>query len=89
MAYYYYKNRYALLLELIIILTIFVNYLSIFVKPVEVLKEHLPLLVGRYVPTKIIRVLYKDKPWFEDQYRGAFGLKQEAHLRWTRHLGLT
>ena len=26
----------------------------------------------------------KDKPWFEDQCRHAFGLKQEAHLRWTR-----
>ena len=27
----------------------------------------------------------KDKPWFDDQYRHAFGLKQEAHLRWTRY----
>ena len=26
----------------------------------------------------------KDKPWFDDQCRQAFGLKQEAHLRWTR-----
>ena len=26
----------------------------------------------------------KDKPWFYDQCRHAFGLKQEAHLRWTR-----
>ena len=26
----------------------------------------------------------KDKPWFHDQCRHAFGLKQEAHLRWTR-----
>ena len=26
----------------------------------------------------------KDKPWFDDQCRHAFGLKQEAHLRWTR-----
>ena len=24
------------------------------------------------------------KYWFDDQYRHAFGLKQEAHLRWTR-----
>ena len=51
--------------------------------PVEVLNEHLSLLVGRYVPTKVIRV-HKDKPWFDDQCRHAFGLKQEAHLRWTR-----
>ena len=52
--------------------------------PVEVLNEHLSLLVGRYVPTKVIRVRNKDKPWFDDKCRHAFGLKQEAHLRWTR-----
>ena len=49
--------------------------------PVEVLNEHLSLLVGRYVPTKVIRVLNKDKSWFDDQWRHAFGPKQEAHLR--------
>ena len=54
--------------------------------PVEVLNEQLLLLVGRFVPTKIIRVCNKDKPWFGDQCRHAFGLKQEAHLRWTRVL---
>ena len=42
------------------------------------------LLVGRYVPTKVIRVRNKDKLWFDDQCRHAFGLKQEAHLQWTR-----
>ena len=26
----------------------------------------------------------KDKPWFDDHCRHDFGLKQEAHLRWTR-----
>ena len=26
----------------------------------------------------------KDKPWVDDQCRHAFGIKQEAHLRWTR-----
>ena len=51
--------------------------------PVEVLNEHLSLLVGRYLPTKVIRVRNKDKPWFDDQCRHAFGLKQEAHVRWT------
>ena len=50
--------------------------------PVDVLNEHLSLLVGRYIPTKDIRVRIKDKPWFDDQFRHAFGLKQEAHLRW-------
>ena len=26
----------------------------------------------------------RDKPWFDDQCRHAFGFNQEAHLRWTR-----
>ena len=51
--------------------------------PVEVLNEHLFLLVGRYVRTKVIRVRNKEKPRIDDQCRHAFGLKQEAHLRWT------
>ena len=51
---------------------------------VKVLNEHLSLLVGRYVPTKITSVHNKDKPWFDDLCRRAFDLKQEAHLRWTR-----
>ena len=52
--------------------------------PVQVLNEHLSLLVGRYVATKVIRVHNKDKPWFDDKCRHAFDLKQEAHFRWTR-----
>ena len=52
--------------------------------PVEVLNERMSLLVGRYVPTKVISVRNKDKPWFDDQCRHAFGLKQEVHLQWTR-----
>ena len=52
--------------------------------PVEVLNEHLSLLVGRYVQAKVIRVRNKDKSWFDDQCRYAFGLKQGAHLRCTR-----
>ena len=51
--------------------------------PVDVLKKHQSLLVGRYVPTKVIRVHNKDKPWFDHQFTHAFGLKAEAHLRWT------
>ena len=35
--------------------------------PVEVLNENLLVLVGRFVPTKIIRVRNKDKPWYHDQ----------------------
>ena len=49
--------------------------------PVEVLNKHLLLLAGRFVPTKVIRVRNKDKPWFDEQCRHAFGLKQDAHLR--------
>ena len=37
-----------------------------FDNPVEVLNEHLSLLVGRYVPTKIIHMRNKDKPWLDD-----------------------
>ena len=36
------------------------------------------------MPTKVIRVRKKDKPWFDDQCRNAFGLMQEAHHWWTR-----
>ena len=52
--------------------------------PVGVLKEHLSLLVVRYVPTMIIREHDKNKSWFNDQWRRAFGLQQEAHPWWTR-----
>ena len=52
--------------------------------PVEVLNEHLSMLVGRYVKTKIICARNKDKHWFDDLCRRAFDLKQEAHLQWTR-----
>ena len=51
--------------------------------PVEVLNDHLLLLVGCCVPTKIIRMRNKDKPWFNDQCRHAFCLKHETHVRGT------
>ena len=50
----------------------------------DVLNVHLSMLVGHYVPTKVILVRYKDNPWFDDQCRHAFDLKQDSHLRWTR-----
>ena len=49
------------------------------------MNEHLSLLVGRYIPNKVIRVRNKDKPLSDDQSRRAFDLKQEADLRWTRN----
>ena len=42
------------------------------------------LLVGRFVPTKVIRVRNNDKPWLDDECMHAFDLMQEAYLRWTR-----
>ena len=48
--------------------------------PVEVLNEHLSLLVGRYVLTKVIRVRNKDEPWFDDQCRRTFG---DSCYTWT------
>ena len=58
--------------------------------PVEVLDERLSLSAGWTLCTKVIRVHNKDKAWFDDQYRHAFGLKQEAYLRWTEDaFGLT
>ena len=50
--------------------------------PVDVLNEHLSLLVLRYAPTKIPRVHRKDIPWFNDQCRHAYDLKQMAYLWW-------
>ena len=45
---------------------------------------HLSLLVEPFVPTKVNRVLNKDKPWFNDDCRLGFDIKQGTHLRWTR-----
>ena len=52
--------------------------------PVERLNVLLSLLVERFVPTKVIHVRNKDKPWFNDDCRLAFDIKQGAHLWWTR-----
>ena len=52
--------------------------------PVEWLNVHLSPLVERFVPTKVIHVRNKDKPWFNDDYRLALDIKQGAHLWWTR-----
>ena len=52
--------------------------------PVEVLNGHLSLQVGCYAATKVIGVHNKDKPWLKNHCRHAFGLEQEAHLRWSR-----
>ena len=46
--------------------------------PVKVLNDHLLLLVGRFVPIKVIRVRNNDKSSFDDQCRYALGIKQES-----------
>ena len=43
--------------------------------PVEVLNKNVSLLVGRYEPTKVIRVRNKDNPWFDEQCRRVFDRK--------------
>jgi hypothetical protein len=53
-------------------------------QPVEVLNQHLSSLIERFIPTKVIRLRNKDKPWFNDDCRRAFDLKQCAYHRWTR-----
>ena len=40
------------------------------------------LLVGRFVPTKVIPVHNKDVACFDDACRSAFDFKEEAYLRW-------
>ena len=52
--------------------------------PVDVLDKHVSLLFLCCVPTNVVCVHNKDKPWLDDQCRHVFGLKQEAHLWWTR-----
>ena len=43
--------------------------------PIESLNVQLSLLVECFVPTKVIRVRNKDKPWFNDACRRPFDLK--------------
>ena len=49
---------------------------------------YLSLLVERFILTKMIRVRNKDKPWFNDDCRLAYDIKQVAHLRWIRDRSL-
>ena len=51
--------------------------------PVEVLNDQLSLLIGRFVPAKVIRVRNQDKPCY-DQCTHAFDLMLEAYFRWSR-----
>ena len=52
--------------------------------PVERLNVYLSSLLERFVRTKMIRVRNKDKPWFNDDCRLTFDMKQGTHLQWTR-----
>ena len=53
------------------------------VNSVEVMNQHLSLLVERFVLAKVIRERNKDKPWFNDNSRRASDLKQKTHIRWS------
>ena len=44
--------------------------------PADVLNEHLLQLLERFVPTKVLCVRNKDKPWLYEQCRYDFVLKQ-------------
>ena len=46
------------------------------------------MTLANETPTKVIHVHNKDKPWFDDQCRHAFGLKQEALLLWAHDRSL-
>ena len=67
----------------VIVLVVVVELKILVQDPVEILNAHLSWLVGRTVPTKVIRVSKKDKPWFIDECRHAFAIMQEAHFRRT------
>ena len=51
--------------------------------PVELSNKHLSLLVGYYVPTKVIYVCNRDKPWFDNECRCVFHLNQACF--WPNH----
>ena len=51
--------------------------------PGDILNEHLCKLFGRKALTKVIRVHNMNKSGIDDQYRRAYDLEQEAHLRYT------
>lgn len=42
------------------------------------------MLIEGFISNKVIRMRNKNKLWFNDDYRRAFDLNQEAHPRWTR-----
>ena len=41
-------------------------------------------IVRSHVPSRVITVRSRDKPWFDDSCRRAYQLKQEAYKRWRR-----
>ena len=52
--------------------------------PVVASSDHLSLMFGRYMLTKVITVHNKGKTWFEEQCRHALDHKQEADHWYTR-----
>ena len=52
--------------------------------PGSELDRHVSDVVRSYVPSRIITVRSRDKPWFDDSCRRVYQLKQEAYRRWRR-----
>ena len=52
--------------------------------PVEQLNDGLASIVDRFVPSTVIRLRTRDDPWFDDECRAAYELKQSAYFRWSR-----
>ncbi|MEL6899152.1 MAG: hypothetical protein AAFP90_23870, partial [Planctomycetota bacterium] len=53
--------------------------------PIEALNDTLVSIIGRRVPTKVIKSRMKDKVWFDDRCRSAYQDKQEAYGLWSRN----
>ena len=53
--------------------------------PIEALNDTLVSIIGRRVPTKVIKRRMKDKVWFDDRCRSAYQDKQEAYGLWSRN----
>ena len=54
------------------------------VDPVDRLNTLVADVIARYVPSRMIRIRSRDKPWFDEACRRAFDAKQVAYRAWCR-----
>ena len=52
--------------------------------PAEKFNEVVGGIISRHVPTKLIKLRSRDRPWFNEECRVAFNRKQASFHRWTR-----